>query len=460
MEDHSIFYSRNFEHLPNWCQRLHFFTQDRKAVKRKFCELINLRSPGATHERRLEQYRDACSQFSKDAYLGFSVIRPLAGAPVGRTVLRSYKEDAGKERRLFQCTRPYKVHVAGLELSVEGLAFQQQDLGVSACATTAIWSSLHKARHVEDIGFATPAQITTLASRYALPFGRPMPSQGLSVDQMCQAVQALGLSPTLFRTKDFPNDDSTSRSYLYSAIKSGFAPILVISEKNTLPQYHAVTAAGMKVLKNHRPAKVGRRWDDSSGDMVAIFVHDDRYGPYLRAELQYKNDDLWLKLRIKSEKKEKYESWLLNYIIIPTHLKIRMSFADLRQIAVDAMESIESYRNGYIDQKLGLSATTITFDTFIMRSYRYSESLFLDNDPLRTKQLHNFVRTVVMPRYIGVVRLSAPYFGTVDVLLDTTTFLPKVNFLAILGRSPSGPYAKAVAEHLAQPTEYNCRCIA
>jgi len=30
-----------------------------------------------------------------------------------------------------------------------------------------------------------------------------MPSEGLSVDQMCQAVQALGYSPSLYRSELF-----------------------------------------------------------------------------------------------------------------------------------------------------------------------------------------------------------------------------------------------------------------
>src|SRR5207249_3635298 len=112
----------------------------------------------------------ASQEFSGD-YLGFSVIKPLSGSPVGRTVLACYGKEKGDGTiRLFPGTRDYRVHVLGIELLIRGLAFQQQDLGVSACATTALWCSLQKLRDREELGGAVPAQITQLASRFTLPF--------------------------------------------------------------------------------------------------------------------------------------------------------------------------------------------------------------------------------------------------------------------------------------------------
>ena len=78
-------------------------------------------------------------------YLGFMVIKPLPGSPIGRTVLRTFERDAPRGgRREFTAIRRYTVSLAGLSLSVRGLAFQQQDQGVSACATTALWSALQR----------------------------------------------------------------------------------------------------------------------------------------------------------------------------------------------------------------------------------------------------------------------------------------------------------------------------
>jgi hypothetical protein len=179
MEDYSIFYSKNLHPYGNSCQRVHFFNIDPQEVKQKLTDLLRFGKQNGE-----EKYRQAAVEFSEKHYLGFSVIKPLGGCPVGRTVLRTYSNEAEEGRnRLFLAIRPYKVHLLGVELVVRGLAFQQQDLGVSACATTALWSALHKVRDFEDIGSATPAQITMRATQHTLPFGRSMPSsEGLSID--------------------------------------------------------------------------------------------------------------------------------------------------------------------------------------------------------------------------------------------------------------------------------------
>ena len=138
----------------------------------------------ARHQREGGIHRQA-DEFSRKNYVGFSVIKPLAGCPVGRTVLRCFPEktsEAGYVRR-FDCACDYRAHVLGILLHIRGLAFQQQDVGVSACATTALWSALQRTRALEETSAATPAQITIRASQYALPFGRSMPRR------VCQSTK-------------------------------------------------------------------------------------------------------------------------------------------------------------------------------------------------------------------------------------------------------------------------------
>jgi len=82
MEDHSVFYSRSLFPYPNWCQRAHFFSlppHKAKAQLSRLKRIARLKGETAFHE--------ACESFSDDHYLGFAVIRPLAGCPVGRTEL-------------------------------------------------------------------------------------------------------------------------------------------------------------------------------------------------------------------------------------------------------------------------------------------------------------------------------------------------------------------------------------
>lgn len=309
MEDHSIFYSKNLVPVSNHCRRVHFFNIDAGAVE----EALR----GIRDQQTALNFKAASEAFASQHYLGFCVIRPLPGSPVGRTVLVSFPKEGTDFIRDFGCVCDYKVHLAGVPLRIRGLAFQQQDLGVSACATTALWSALHRAREL-DGGFpATPAQITVRASQFALPFGRSMPSEGLSLDQMCQAVQSLGYAPNLFRAKRF----LVSRWILYSAVRSGIAPVLILSNGNGLA--HAVTVAGAKLKREHQvedPLK-----DEMASDLFALYVHDDRFGPYIRADIKKDQEDLNLEIEILDAKYGTKEIWRLSHILVPMHNKVRLS---------------------------------------------------------------------------------------------------------------------------------------
>ena len=195
----------------------------------------------------------------------------------------------------------YSVHLLGVELTVRGLGFQQQDQGVSACATTAIWSSLQKLRDFEDVAAATPAEITANASRFALPFGRSLPSEGLSLNQMCQGIHALGISPNLFESRKL----SARAQLIFTAAKSGIALILIIrSLKNSR---HAVAAAGIKLAKEHKVTIVAgaNAIDDMSGDLLGVYIHDDRLGPYVTTQFEERD--------IKFTGEEKAEKTSLPY---------------------------------------------------------------------------------------------------------------------------------------------------
>lgn len=443
MEDHSVFYSRSFYSFENWCRRVHFFSISKKDVRAKLSALVEIGL-----DRGEDAYREACRKFSEEAYLGFTVIKPLKGCPVGRTVLRALESDSGDDSQLtFESTRLYKAHLAGVELTVRGLAFQQQDVGVSACATTALWTALQKVRDFEDIRLATPAQITMLASQYTLPFGRPMPSEGLSIDQMCQAVQSLGLPPHLFKVKDF----DTARAHLHSALMSGFAPVLILLRGSS---YHAVTAVGVEMRIESDSALIIEGIDDRAKELAAVYIHDDRNGPYLRASLTRNIDNL--ELEIELDNSQGAERWTLTHILIPMHLKIRLSFVGLRAIAINIVKSIQSYRESYLEASvahLDIQNSTIAFDTQIRLSNMYVEQLFLSREKLPLNKVNEFLKKISLARYIGLVRLNSSFFGGVDVLVDTTSTLRNLNFLGIISRSDKTKYTRDILNFLADKLE-------
>lgn len=433
IEDHSAFYSRNFVSYENYCQRAHFFSLDEATLRREVQVAV------AAGKNGTKAYRDACEALSAKAYLGWSVIKPLHGCPVGRTILRTYPEQGDKCKRLFPSVRRHRAHILGVELPVFGLPFQQQDTGVSACATTAIWSALHHFRGVEDVAAATPAQITSIASRYSLPFGRSMPSEGLSMEQMCQAVQGMGLSPHLHRAVNY----RTAQSIIFSATMSGMAPILIIDGTSEYKgQRHAVTVAGVKLADPFTPNPLDGVAEQST-QLVGAYIHDDRLGPYVSTLFENDNGTGRLRFLLRGVI-EKEQVWEVSHILIPMHPKIRLSFGSLQEVALEVAKWIQWF---FVKELKASADPDITVDGVVLRGYQYIEELLFERDGLGAA-VEQFCSEVSLPRYVGRVRTQNPQIGTIDILVDTTGTLRNLHCSAVVCRTPNAPQASAVGEFL------------
>ncbi len=124
LEDFAAYYVRCFYRYDRFCSRLHFFTE---TFSKEDFDYI------------LENVSDTKIDQLKGSYLGFIVVKPLPETIIGRTCLKTYH--ASPEGRNFPITRKYPVNLFGIGLSVETLAFQEQDRVAAACATSALWTA-------------------------------------------------------------------------------------------------------------------------------------------------------------------------------------------------------------------------------------------------------------------------------------------------------------------------------
>lgn len=449
IEDYSAFYSKNVFPYPNHCRRVHYFAGDASTIRSKFAELFGLLAGGKTLDfetRRKEM---------ESRYLGFSVVKPLAGTPVGRTVLRPLQSTAGGTyARAFPCAREYSVHLHGIELVVNGLAFQQQDVGVSACATTALWSALHKIQDHEHASFATPAQITVLASRFSLPYGRPMPSEGLSVDQMCQAVHGLNLAPDLIPVH---TNAETARGVIHSALLSGFPPVLILKYP-TAGTAHAVCVVGEKlsitrVSGAHLLAKgkSGRefKFDEAADGLMGVYFHDDRFGPYLAGDIVNASGSPQLRFSVDEGGTLKLHEPQLTHVLVPIHVKIRLSFLGLREIAIRTLaEVLKLSQRAHSPIALDWFADNPPrLSTWIRKGHRYIQDLLEGSNLAEPVAFIDAWSLRHVPRYCGVVRIDLGD-GSFDLVVDCTSTKRNPNFVAII--SPAETVASAVAAKLAE----------
>lgn len=272
LAEFAAFYAKGVRPLSNACRRLHFFA-----------------GPALTDallDRALGGDASAAAAL-QEAYLGFAVIRPIHHAPWGRTVLRWYAEHTPRLPRVTAPSRTYACHVAGLRLTVEGLAWQSQDRGVSACATVALWSMFHSSAFDDHHAIPTTVEVTRAAGDFLKT--RVFPSTGLTKWHLLQATKALGLSPVVLTGDGAPIADgenafSVARftSSCAAFVRSGYPVLIggVMRGAGMDDARHAVTAVGFRECEAPRPAP--GEWKLQDAGIRTVYLHDDNIGPSVR----------------------------------------------------------------------------------------------------------------------------------------------------------------------------------
>ena len=273
LAEFAAFYSVSAKGYSNVCERLHFFSTETTR------QSLRVAAGGSARAKSRMQ----------DAYLGFIVRRPIPAAPLGRTVLKWFPDNyADTTPRVPASSRRYVVHICGVELYVEGLAWQQQDTGVGACATVSLWSMLHSSAFDEYHAIPTTADITRDAHKRHSFGTRIFPSKGLHVLQIDEAIKEQNLVPLITdgdRKDERGNANGFSRerfsSTCASYIRSGY-PVLMLGmlETSGSTTGHAICNVG---FRSCIPPKGNTSSPVLADSNVEIFyVHDDNLRPNVR----------------------------------------------------------------------------------------------------------------------------------------------------------------------------------
>jgi hypothetical protein len=409
LDDFSEYYVRCYPNYSRRCRRLHFF---RKAplVDDAFSRLVR----GAATKEEEDAFRQS--------YLGFIVARPLPRAVIGRTVLRTYESNGG--RRNYTCTRKYPVNLFGIPLSVDGLAFQEQDTVLAACATVALWSCFQKTAALFGTRTPTPAAITNVAGQ-ALHLGRPIPSHGLISFEVCRAIRHYELEPELIDLRDRRFRSVPFISLLYGYLRMGLPVILGVEIEKVGRHAIALTGYSFSRERQHTAETIelaegrGSQHVPLSGlHISAFFGHDDQIGPFSRLKV------VTPKSGSEGEPRTIYleSSWIdpdtkrilklsPMQVIIPVYHKIRLTFVDVYRWVTVFLPALR-YHFGTVEP--------LEWDVYL--TFSNDVKGLMRKSALRKDDFLESLLVDPHPRFVWRAILKFGEVGLVELLFDATGF--------------------------------------
>ncbi|MCP3136821.1 hypothetical protein [Pyxidicoccus xibeiensis] len=438
-----------------------------------------------------------------DSYRGFVVIRPLPASPVGRTIFRPY-QSAGTDRVYGPPSAPHRVHLGGLELTIEGIPFQQQDQGVGACATTALWSSLARVVRTDGGRAPTPLAITLAATQHNHE-GRVLPAEaGLELDQMCAAIRDFGYSPFVLKPAEEPE---LFLMAIQCYVRSGIPPILHVSD-GTGAGGHAIAVVG---FRGHHPEEqvddIIRKVTPShaliSRGMSRLYVHDDRFGPYARMRWVTPPRAVPAQAEAERELEGEFEGALLTEAgkdsssvkgtlrgilkplppvgvevatkdtnrepprlvfhpgaegfehlceplkiwaaLIPLYPKLRLSATDLIEFSGTFIPMMKQLVPQERRDKLRVQFRFAQGGTYLRELFQQQR--------LVSERAAAFARQALLPRYVGVMEFWLESDWVADVLLDSTDIRRKAPapppILGVIPREPDSGVIRAYLDYIA-----------
>ena len=251
--DYAQFYALTFHAHERHCKRVHFFSQEISPLLQRPLTTDRLNGLGG---------------LAKDTYCGFCVVRPLSGAPIGRTVLLARLGNGFNMEAAVTCRADIGAHLLGTRLQVTGTSFLQQDSRVGACAQVAIWAGMRHMHARHNYNWVSVADITRFAGLPSVTEAVSLPnaSDRLSSDAMVRAIAQAGYQPLCLPRLDIGQA-------ILPYVESGIPVILGLDIGGTVG--HAVTVVGRVFARQDNPTT-------SAFDYVpAYIVHDDQSGPYM-----------------------------------------------------------------------------------------------------------------------------------------------------------------------------------
>jgi len=261
---HSHFYTKKFLDRPSNCSRLHFFSES-KLTK----EDIVFRSDELA-----------------DAYMGYSVIEPLASRCVGRTIIDPTKLSSVYSDDFFCLRTKFPARIQGAEYQVNGFPYRSQSAEATVCAHTVLWSVCrYLSQRYHSYQELLPYD---LIERTGASYGRRVPNRAMTYNDYSEILDSFGCYPLLIcprnivaEKKDRWHHDRDAFYDLYAYMESGF-PILTSLGGHVVSLVGHTLQATPRADHPQEPTLPGLPLINSAAYVDSYVVVDDNFFPYQR----------------------------------------------------------------------------------------------------------------------------------------------------------------------------------
>lgn len=399
--DYSCYYARCFEDIGKKVKRVHFIQIEKDDLETSFQEYLG--KPDQDHSSFIAKL--------KDCYIGFTTIKPIQKRSLGRTILKPYPQDDGNgKQRHFPVYNRYQVNLAGIDIELESIPYQEQDRNVAACATTAIWSALGGLARVFDCAkFQSQYDITRLAfESFGNLGGRMFPNEGLSSNQILNMLTDVGYDPIFYNISNWDNYfiDNLIISYLDMGI-----PLLAelhLQKDVTIHGKPEVDTTG------HLVVILGYKCQNGQRSIDELYIHDDQIGCYSKVSFNNGNHLSW----VNEWTTDRGFNRLINVsIIAPVYHKIRIPFNSVYTLVRESFKSITP-------QQIEIELLTIQmYRSYIVQnksSFDVYNTINIDRKPKEIS--FQDLLTMSLPKYLWCAKVSIGEV-VIHLMFDSTSYL-------------------------------------
>lgn len=403
IEDYTVYYARCFINYRKTTSRVHFFKIKKNSnYKKILSDALN----GDT------------TILNDESYLGCIILRPIPKTFLAKVCLKAYPRVKNRLTK-YWLAKSYDISLFGIRLKIDTVPFQEQDKVLSACATTALWTFFHAHNSLSNMMLPSSSTITKNSYPEQNGYSREFPNLGLSTEMICRGIRNFHLVPEYFEINiDNAVTISQMKELIYAYSSSGIPLILgvnVFDKNNNELGMHAITIVGYSIGKMKQDTEL------HSDNLESLYVHDDRYGPYLKLVF----DDNKFKVIIDNKNNAKAtcfseETYTPDTLIIGLYHKIRIPFNSIKTTCTllnkNMIDMLKETKDEKLDYEIELLNKIVWDISLVTNSTLKSEIINAQS----VKGFKEQILTKSLPKYIWRAKIFIDNECIFELLFDAT----------------------------------------